>query len=42
LLKSRQPILKGTFQGNITGRKAKIVVSADGAGIVCQARGLAR
>ena len=35
-------MLKGTFQVKITGRKAKIIVSADGAGIVCQARGPAR
>lgn len=33
-------MLKGTFQVKNTGRKAKIVVSADGAGIICQAGGL--
>ena len=33
-------MLKGTFQVKITGRKAKIVVSSDGSGIVCQAGGL--
>src|SRR5256885_16919926 len=31
---------EGTFRVKITGRKAKIVVSADGSGIVCQAGGL--
>jgi hypothetical protein len=42
LLKSRQTHTERHFQVKITGWKAKIVVSADGAGIVCQARGLAR
>jgi hypothetical protein len=31
---------EGTFHVKTTGRKAKIVVSSDGAGIVCQAGGL--
>jgi Transposase DDE domain group 1 len=35
-----QPMPEGTFQVKNTGRKAKIVVSSDGAGIVCQAGGL--
>jgi hypothetical protein len=34
------PRLEGTFHVKDTGRKAKIVVSSDGAGIICQAGGL--
>jgi hypothetical protein len=40
--KSAAQAWKGNFQVKITGLKAKIVGPADGAGIVCQARGLAR
>jgi hypothetical protein len=35
-----QSMPEGTFHVNTTGRKPKIVVSSDGAGIVCQAGGL--
>ena len=41
IAKSRTtPTPEGTFHVKVSGRKAKIVVSSDGRGIVCQAGGL--
>jgi len=34
------PRSEGTFQVKVTGRKAKIVVSSDGSGIISQSGGL--